>query len=100
MKRQGKIMMNYDKLIESAEIFKALGHPSRLCIVNKLTTTNLNVSQMQECLGTSQSSISQHLSILRNKGIIEGKRIGSEVIYSLVDDRMKSLVKIFFDNVI
>lgn len=92
-------MTNYDKkMADSSEIFKALGHPARLCIVNKLTTSSLNVSQMQECLGTSQSSVSQHLTILKNKRIIEGRRIGSEVIYSLVDERMKSLVKIFLEK--
>ncbi|MFZ5986335.1 MAG: ArsR/SmtB family transcription factor [Bacillota bacterium] len=90
-------MANYDKtLIDSSEIFKALGHPARLCIVNRLTNSSgLSVSQMQECLGVSQSSISQHLSILKNKGIISGERIGSEVIYSLVDTRMNSLVNVF-----
>ncbi len=92
-------MTNHDKDLKvTAEIFKALGHPSRLCIVNKLTATSLNVTQMQECLGASQSSISQHLTILKSRGIIEGKRIGSEVIYSLVDKRMKSLVEIFLSH--
>jgi ArsR family transcriptional regulator len=92
-------MTNYDKNMEdSSEVFKALGHPARLCIVNKLTTSSLNVSQMRECLGASQSSVSQHLNILKNRGIIEGKRIGSEVIYSLVDERMKPLVKIFLEQ--
>lgn len=90
-------MTDYDKKLKtSSEIFKALGHPTRMCIVNKLTQTDLNVTQMQDCLGISQSSISQHLTILKSKGIIDGQRIGSEVIYSLVDERMRGIVKIFF----
>jgi len=89
-------MTDFDeKLIEASEIFKALSHPARLCIVNKLTRVNLNVTQMQECLAMSQSNISQHLSILKNKGIIKGTRVGSEVIYSLSDERMRSLVAVF-----
>ncbi len=92
-------MTNYDQeLKNAAEILKALSNPIRLCIVNKLTLSSLNVGQMQECLGISQSSASQHLSILRNSKIIEGKRVGSEVIYSLADERMRTLVKIFFDQ--
>lgn len=83
------------QLTDASEIFKALSHPARLCIVNKLTHTSLNVSQMQDCLDMSQSNISQHLSILKHKGIIKGTRIGSEVIYSLTDERMKSLVELF-----
>jgi ArsR family transcriptional regulator len=89
-------MTKYDqKLIDSSAVFKALSHPARLCIINKLTTTSLNVTQMQECLGMSQSSISQHLSILKNQRLIEGIRTGSEVIYSLSDERMRALVNIF-----
>jgi ArsR family transcriptional regulator len=89
-------MANYQKnLIDSSEIFKALSHPARLCVVNKLTTTSLTVGKMQECLEMSQSNVSQHLSILKSKGIIKSERIGSEDLYSLADERMRELVKIF-----
>ncbi len=87
-----------EQLTQASEIFKALSHPARLCIVNKLTHMNLNVTQMQDCLLMSQSNISQHLSILKHKGIIKGTRIGSEVIYSLADERMKALVRQFLDS--
>ncbi len=94
------MMPNYDPLlVNTADIFKALSHPARLCVVNRLTTTSLmTVGQMQECLGMSQSNVSQHLSILKNRGIIKGERNGSEVFYSLADERMKGLVKIFLDT--
>ena len=93
-------MPSYDpQLVQTADIFKALSHPARLCVVNRLTTTSLmTVGQMQECLGMSQSNVSQHLTILKNRGIIKGQRNGSEVLYSLADERMKSLVKIFLDT--
>jgi ArsR family transcriptional regulator len=92
-------MPNYNPgLIDSSEIFKALSHPARLCVVNKLTRTSLTVSQMQDCLGMSQSNVSQHLFILKSKGIIKGERNGSEVLYSLADDRMKELVHIFLNE--
>ncbi|MFA6808301.1 MAG: metalloregulator ArsR/SmtB family transcription factor [Eubacteriales bacterium] len=92
-------MPKYDKeIIITSEIFKALGHPTRMCIINKLTHSELNVTQMQDCLDASQSSISQHLAILKNKNIIVGQRIGSEIIYSLADNRMKDLIKIFLNE--
>ncbi len=93
-------MTSYDpQLVQTADIFKALSHPARLCVVNRLTTTSLmTVGQMQECLGMSQSNVSQHLAILKHRGIIKGQRCGSEVLYSLADERMKSLVKIFLDT--
>ena len=90
-------MANIDpQIVTAADILKALSHPARLCVVNRLTTTSLmTVGEMQECLGMSQSNVSQHLSILKNRGIIKGERIGSEVFYALADERMRSLVKIF-----
>lgn len=93
-------MANYDQsLIQAAEVFKAISHPARLCVANKLATqSSLTVTQMQECLGVSQSNLSQHLSILKNKGIIRGERSGSEVFYSLADERIKQLVKIFLEG--
>ena len=93
-------MAIYDpKLVVTSDIFKALSHPARLCVVNRLTTTSMmTVGQMQECLGMSQSNVSQHLTILKNKGLIKGERIGSEVFYSLADERMRRLVKIFLDT--
>ena len=92
-------MAIYDQqLIDTAEIFKALSHPARLCITNRLTKVNLTVGEMQDCLGMSQSNVSQHLSILKSRGIISGERIGSEVIYSLKDNRMRDLVLIFLQD--
>lgn len=86
------------KLNITSEILKALSHPTRLCIVCKLMLQNLNVSQMQDCLDIAQSTVSQHLSILKSRGIIEGNRSGSEVIYSLVNEEVKDVIKVFFDE--
>lgn len=89
---------NYnDKIKNVAEILKALSHPTRLCIVCKLIIKELNVSEMQSCLVIPQSTVSQHLSILKSRGVIEGRREGSEVFYSLANDEVKDVVKVFFD---
>lgn len=91
-------MASYSQqLIDTSELMKALSHPARLCIVNKITRGSLTVGQMQECLAISQSNVSQHLAILKSRGIIKGERIGSEVFYSLCDERMRELVQIFLD---
>ncbi len=87
-----------ERLDYVAEIFKALSHPTRLCMVCKLMVNELNVSQMQDCLVMPQSTVSQHLSVLRNKGIIEGNRNGSEVIYSLVDDNVREIISVYFSK--
>ena len=80
---------------EKAEILKVLGHPVRLCIVNGLITKECNVSGIQECLKLPQSTISQHLSILKAHGIIKGKRNGLEITYSVVNEDVIRLVRAF-----
>lgn len=96
------ILLNKDeykeKLKNLSEIFKTIGHPTRLCIVCKLMSKNLNVTQIQDCLEMPQSTVSQHLAILKSKGIIEGKRNGVEVIYSLVDEDIRKIVHSIFSS--
>jgi len=80
---------NYDR---EAEILKALGHPIRLKIVTGLMSRTCNVKKIWECLGLPQATVSQHLALLKNKGIIEGHRDGVEVFYSVVSDRVKKII--------
>jgi ArsR family transcriptional regulator len=92
-------MPNYsEKIHNTSEVMKALAHPARVCIVSKLRHENLNVNQMQDCLDISQSNVSQHLNVLKRLHIIEGKRNGTEIIYSLVDEHVSRLVDLFFDK--
>lgn len=81
-----------EKLVEVAEILKAISHPTRLCIVTNLMFEDRNVNQMQNCLNVPQSTVSQHLSILKSSGIIKGTRNGTEIVYSLVDERIKFII--------
>ncbi len=77
-----------------AEICKVLGHPVRLKIVAGLCSQECNVKHIWECLGLPQATVSQHLALLKNKGIIEGKREGVEVHYSVINPLAKRLIEI------
>lgn len=77
-----------------AEIFKVLGHPVRLKIVAGLCSRECNVKHIWECLGLPQATVSQHLALLKNKGIIEGKREGVEVRYSVVHPLARKLIEL------
>ena len=79
---------------QEAEILKVLGHPVRLMIVAGLCTNECNVKKIWECLGLPQATVSQHLALLKNKGIIVGKRGGAEVFYSVVNPLAKKIVEI------
>jgi DNA-binding transcriptional ArsR family regulator len=77
-----------------AEVLKVLGHPIRLKIVAGLCTQECNVKHIWECLGLPQATVSQHLALLKNKGIIAGKREGVEVHYSVINPLAKKIIEI------
>lgn len=69
--------MDIDKSLEWAELLKALAHPTRLQIVAELLKGTKCVSDIQEILPASQANISQHLTVLRNAGIVNFAQDGS-----------------------
>jgi ArsR family transcriptional regulator len=87
--------MVFDKnkqFLAESEVLKVLGHPIRLKIVAGLCTRECNVKHIWECLGLPQATVSQHLALLKNKGIIEGKREGVEVHYSVINPLAKKII--------
>ena len=83
-----------ESFIELAEILKALAHPQRLCIVKALCEKDhLNVGDMQHCLGEAQATVSQHLIRLKAAKIITGKREGTNIYYSIIDERARNMVQ-------
>jgi len=68
---------------KAAEILRALSHPVRLRIIELLGEGELCVKSLEEHLGVSQSSVSQHLTRLRYAGLIECERKGHLVCYRL-----------------
>lgn len=80
-------------------MLKALAHPVRLCIVRGLIDKDgCNVTDMQNCLGVPQSTISQHLQKLRAAKIVEGTRNGLEVRYRVCDPRIARLIDAIFNT--
>ena len=69
------VLEDQERLEEAADFLRALAHPVRLCIVRRLLREgSCNVSYMQDCLDAPQSTVSQHLSKLRQAGLIRGAR--------------------------
>jgi ArsR family transcriptional regulator len=66
-----------------ARILKALGHPSRLFVVEKLAEKPYCVCELTEMIGADTSTVSKHLSILRSAGIVSTRKEGTTVYYSL-----------------
>ena len=68
---------------ERARIMKALAHPSRLMMVDELSRGERCVCELTEMVGDDISTISKHLSILKNAGIVADEKRGTKVFYSL-----------------
>lgn len=78
---------------ESAALLKSIAHPVRICIIMGLRRVKLcNVTDMCCGLDLPQSTVSTHLSILRDMGIVETLRKGTEIHYQLKDQRIVTIL--------
>src|SRR5580698_4210360 len=68
-----------------AEFFQALGHPTRIAIVELLRDGELSAGALIERLGVEQANASQHLTVLRAKRIVVNRKAGNQVFYSVRD---------------
>ncbi|MES2790546.1 MAG: metalloregulator ArsR/SmtB family transcription factor [Planctomycetota bacterium] len=69
-----------------ADIFRALGHPTRIAIIELLRDEGeVPVSAVYDRLGLEQSNVSQHLAVLRSKHLVQTRKDGNQVFYSLRD---------------
>jgi ArsR family transcriptional regulator len=71
---------------------KAMSHPLRLKILCTLGDQEISVQDIVERVGTSQSNISQHLAILRDKGILASRKDANRVYYRVGDSRTLRLI--------
>lgn len=71
-----------------AGICHTLANPKRLEIIDKLRTHELSVTELAEALEISQANLSQHLSLMRQRGIVMARREGSNVFYSLSNPKI------------
>ncbi|MBX3736544.1 MAG: winged helix-turn-helix transcriptional regulator [Candidatus Didemnitutus sp.] len=70
-------------LARRAEVFKALGHPDRLRIVDELEDGERCVCDLVDTVGSSWSTVSRHLSVLREAGVVADEKRGLQVFYRI-----------------
>ena len=87
------VLITHDDDIQRASrSLKAMSHPLRLKILCTLSDREISVQEIVEQVGTSQSNISQHLAILRDKGILMCRRDANRVYYRVGDARTLRLI--------
>ena len=69
-----------------AKVFRALGHPARLAMLQALATGEQCVCELQELVGSDMSTVSKHLSVLKEAGVVSTRRKGSFAYYTLEMD--------------
>lgn len=99
MKEQENLgLMTRDEDIDrAARSLKAMSHPLRLKILCTLGDQEISVQDIVENVGTSQSNISQHLAILRDKGILAARKDANRVFYRVGDSRTLQLISMMRD---
>lgn len=77
---------------QAARALKAMSHPLRLKMLCVLGAGEVSVQEIVEAVGTSQSNVSQHLAILREKGVLRSRRDANRVYYRVGDERTLQLI--------
>ena len=77
---------------QASEVFKALSNPNRLLMVDALSEGERCVADLTALVGLDMSTVSNHLSVLRNVGILKDERRGTQIFYSL---RKPCLLNVF-----
>lgn len=72
-----------EKYLSQASILKAIAHPSRLAIIDAIKDKELCVCELQEIVGSDISTVSKHLSVLKNAGLVAQRKENNRVFYKL-----------------
>lgn len=86
------LLAKEEDIDRASRSLKAISHPLRLKILCVLGDQEVNVQDIVDSVGTSQSNISQHLAILRDKGILTSRKDANRVFYRVGDYRTLRLI--------
>ncbi len=75
--------LTYARFEARARILKALAHPTRLFIVDELARGKRCVCELTEMIGSDISTVSKHLSVLKNANVVSDEKRGNQVFYTL-----------------
>jgi ArsR family transcriptional regulator len=92
-----KLIDKDEDILQASLAMKSIAHPLRLKILCVLGDGELSVQDIVEMVGTSQSNISQHLAILRDKEVLATRKKANRVFYRISDPRTLKLVGMMRD---
>jgi ArsR family transcriptional regulator len=77
-----------------AEFFKTLGHPARIRVLELLREGDRTVAELVPEVGLEPSHLSHQLAVLRKAGVLQARKVGATVVYSVVDPRIFQLLEV------
>lgn len=93
------ILLDDDKIIDIAELFKIFGDSTRVKIINVLLNGELCVSEIQNKLNVSQSAVSHQLRILKDSKLVKYRKEGKEMYYFLADNHVEKIFKMGWEHI-
>lgn len=104
MRKQEYVRMfdpqNISMVTQVAERFRALGDENRLRILARLDRAPANVTALSTELGIKQASVSKHLALLRQAGLVNFDRQGAQAVYRITDRTVKNLCQLVCQGVL
>ncbi|GLQ16126.1 ArsR/SmtB family transcription factor [Maritalea porphyrae] len=77
---------------EASSLLKAIAHEGRLMILCRLSEREASVSELEDLLEARQAAVSQQLARLRQEGLVQTRRDGKAIYYSLADERVRDII--------
>lgn len=81
----------------ATNFLKAIGHEGRLMILCHLASGEKSVTELEDLLASRQAAVSQQLGRLRLEGLVQPRRDGKTIYYSLTDDRARQIISVVYD---
>ncbi len=89
---KGAVITEEEIILDLADLFKVFSDSTRLKILCALFDKELCVGEIAQSLEMSQTAISHQLRILKHSSLVKYKRVGKQMVYSLADDHVKSII--------
>ena len=94
-------MLDVDQMRNAAAtataVLKMLAHPDRLMLLCQLSQGEKSVGELEDLLDLHQPSLSQQLGALRNEGLVETRRDGKRIFYSIADPKVLTLLGMLYE---
>lgn len=95
----GLFMLDEEMVYDLADLFKIFSDSTRLKILCSLFDKELNVTEITSATGVSQTAVSHQLRILKQNHLVKYKRDGKQMVYSLSDDHVKTIINCGIEHI-